>query len=180
MSESCDRNAFLGEIVSDLAPRSLLEIGCGGGKLAQIILTKSPSVRYTGIDRSPFAIARCRQRMGGGNDSSALRLIQGDFRALSPDAPYDICCAVNVNAFWTDPDEAFRSARTLVASRGTLALAFETPNVARAELAAGRLEAFADNPFTLERRVSASARLFAMIFRPRIHPHASRSSSGNP
>lgn len=172
MSNHRDRNEFLGEIVGDLAPRSLLEIGCGGGRLAQIILTKFPLVRYTGIDRSPVAIARCRQRIGGGNDGSALSFIQGDFRVFSPDATYDACCAVNVNAFWTDPDQAFQSAHTLVASRGALALAFDTPDLARAELAASRLEAVEDNPFALERRVSASERLFAMIFRPRFRPHA--------
>ena len=177
MTDHPDRNAFLGEIVRDLAPRDLLEIGCGGGRFAKIITGSLPSVRYTGIDRSQLAIARCEQRNGRGIQEGRIRFLHGDFRSLPNERPYDVCCAVNVNAFWTDPKVSFERARALLEDRGSLALAFEAPSTERSQMISDRLRTVEHNPFGLARQVWADSRLFAMIFLAAAHPSSRGHSS---
>lgn len=177
MIEHTDRNAFLGEIVHDLAPCDLLEIGCGSGVFAQIITGALPSVRYTGIDRSPLAVARCGHRNGGGIRDGRVRILHGDFRRLANERSYDVCCAVNVNAFWTDPNASFKAARALLKEGGSLVLAFEAPSIERSQGISDRLRAVEHTPPMLIRQISAGRRLFAMIFSPAGHPPSSRGDS---
>jgi SAM-dependent methyltransferase len=47
-------------IVEELGVRSVIELGCGDGN--QLALARYP--RYTGLDVSPTAVSRCRERFG--------------------------------------------------------------------------------------------------------------------
>lgn len=44
------------------APRTVLDVGCGFGRMAEIVSEAWPGVRYTGLDLSASMLARARHR----------------------------------------------------------------------------------------------------------------------
>ena len=67
-------NAAIVDAVTERAPRSVLDIGCGEGWLARALAARG--ARVTGIDVVPALIDRAREQRGGG----------ADFRVLSYEA----------------------------------------------------------------------------------------------
>ena len=52
------------EEVAAAAPARVLDVGCGTGALAQLVLEALPDVELDGIDLSPAMLDRARQRLG--------------------------------------------------------------------------------------------------------------------
>lgn len=71
----------------DVAPRSLLELGCGTGSLALELHERGP-FRYLGTDRSApmVRVAHAKAEMHGFDD---LRFDVADFTDFAVDAPFD-------------------------------------------------------------------------------------------
>lgn len=51
------------ELLGELAFESVLEIGCGFGRVGEMIAQRWPDVRYTGLDVSPDLIAAAQRRL---------------------------------------------------------------------------------------------------------------------
>lgn len=67
------------EIVKSLAPASLVDLGCGEGKLLRLLLQKTKIPRITGMDVDSASLTKARERLlerGRGN-GNRLTLIQG-------------------------------------------------------------------------------------------------------
>lgn len=109
----------------------VLEIGCGAGHAVDLLLTRYPGTSVTAIDRSPTQIARARARLATKLTSDPLRLEPLELytapRVLGLNR-FGIVLAINVNAFWTDPVEAFGAAADLLAPGGQVYLVYEAPN----------------------------------------------------
>ena len=87
----------------DPAPDArVLEVGCGRGVAAALLLERLPAGHYTGIDRSATATAATAVRVA---DAVAAGRAAVRTTALADHAPEpaDVALAVNVNAFWTGP-----------------------------------------------------------------------------
>lgn len=52
------------EEVAAAAPARVLDVGCGTGALAQLVLEALPDVELDGVDLSPAMLDRARQRLG--------------------------------------------------------------------------------------------------------------------
>lgn len=96
---------FEAELLAQLHPASaLFEIGVGHGLMATLALLRAPESRYTGIDLSPFALARIRELAARNHiDGERLQLAladatQGAPPALTRPAPRGwncgLCCEV--------------------------------------------------------------------------------------
>jgi cyclopropane fatty-acyl-phospholipid synthase-like methyltransferase len=87
----------------DPAPDArVLEIGCGRGALAALLLERLPAGHYTGLDRSATATAATAARIAdaiAAGRAEVLTTTLAEFRAEQ----VDLALAVNVNAFWTGP-----------------------------------------------------------------------------
>ncbi len=70
-------------------PKSIVDVGCGGGALTRIIAAKYPQARVVGIDTSKEAIAYAKERNG-----NLPNLSFQNTRSL--DGPYDIVTATLV------------------------------------------------------------------------------------
>lgn len=70
----------LNELVDEFTLQSVIEFGCGDGN--QLTLARYP--RYLGIDVSPLAVARCRERFArdSGKSFQTLADYSGDFAEL--------------------------------------------------------------------------------------------------
>lgn len=89
------------DLVDPAPDARVLEVGCGRGVAAALLLERLPRGRYTGIDRSAVAVAATAARTGAGEvHTSALA-------AFRPEpGGFDLALAVNVNVFWTGPARA--------------------------------------------------------------------------
>jgi SAM-dependent methyltransferase len=87
----------------DPAPNArVLEVGCGRGAAAALLLERLPAGHYTGIDRSASATAATTARIAdaiAAGRAVVLTTTLAEHRA----EPVDLALAVNVNAFWTGP-----------------------------------------------------------------------------
>ncbi len=63
----------------------VLDLGCGGGVLGLYLLSREPSLRYSGIDISPEAVELARANFAA-NDLEAA-LVQGDLRSVKDHFP---------------------------------------------------------------------------------------------
>ena len=83
----------------------LLDVGCGTGALARLVLKQDPTCRVTGLDLAPNMVAQARANLEGFADR--VRLVEGDsdrlpFREESFDAAW---CNDSFHHY-PDPDRA--------------------------------------------------------------------------
>ncbi len=100
-------------------PRSVLELGCGTGRILAPLLEAGH--RVLGIDRDPAALAACRQALGPAGEDDAWRLLLADFFDPWPEGLGDfdvVCCLGNTFMTVADVDQAAallrRATRVLV------------------------------------------------------------------
>ncbi|WP_081898279.1 class I SAM-dependent methyltransferase [Herbidospora cretacea] len=123
----------------DLRPDAwVLEIGCGRGGAARLVVERLTTGRYLGVDRSETAIRFAREKVpGAGFRCEALE-------RLSVEGEFDVIFAVNVNHFWVrDPAAEMERLVALLAPGGSLTLFYETPGERAAELGGRLSEMFA-------------------------------------
>ncbi len=116
----------------------ILEIGCGNGQLLALLACRCHRAEIAGIDGSPLQVRRAIVRLSQLPAASrpVVRVFTlEDVAATLTERGYSLILAMNVNAFWTHPEQAFAAARELLAPRGRLLLAFEPPTASgRAKL----------------------------------------------
>jgi malonyl-CoA O-methyltransferase len=82
---------------ADLAPRAVLDVGCGTGLLADRLARRWPTARVTGLDLSPEMLAKARTR---GAHAGRARFVQGSVYAIPfADGAFDLVTS-SVSAHW--------------------------------------------------------------------------------
>lgn len=82
-------NPPLLELLDTLTFDSVLDLGCGFGRVGSSILQRWPGVEYTGVDVSPDLIKGARQRIPG------TELIVADLATWDSDRHWDLVLAVS-------------------------------------------------------------------------------------
>lgn len=77
------------ELIGNLKPKSILEIGCGYGRVGAAILKRWPEMAYTGIDISADLIEASRRRLPN------AELIVADAVTFEDDRQWDLVLAAN-------------------------------------------------------------------------------------
>jgi trans-aconitate methyltransferase len=86
---------YLGDIFPPFS--SMLEIGCGFGRITKLILSQFPDIKkYTAMDISPDQIDNAREYVGEVSDSIDMHFIVSDIRSLKVTEKYDIVIAAEV------------------------------------------------------------------------------------
>jgi SAM-dependent methyltransferase len=67
--------------------RSVLDVGCGEGNWYPLLMTRRPTLRYTGVDPSEYAVRRWGKRRN---------IHLGSVDSIGVDGPFDliVCCGV--------------------------------------------------------------------------------------
>jgi trans-aconitate 2-methyltransferase len=98
------------------APATVVDLGCGAGNLAPLLLARWPHARLTGVDSSPEMLARARK------EHPSAEFVQGDIGAWRPARPVDVLYS-NAALHWLDGHEAlFPALLEAVAPEGVLAV----------------------------------------------------------
>lgn len=119
----------------------VLEIGCGRGMAASLVLSKLTAGRLVAVDRSSTAIDAARKLNIAHEVAGKLAVVQIDIEHFDVgSARFDIVFAINVNLFWIEADAALTIIRALLAPGGRLVLSYEPPSAAQVEPIATKLK----------------------------------------
>ena len=73
--------------------RTVLEVGCGFGRISKIILSNFPEIEeYVAVDMSPDQLENAKRYV----NSDKIRFIESDIQSLQADKKYDLVIAVSV------------------------------------------------------------------------------------
>ncbi|UHQ23855.1 class I SAM-dependent methyltransferase [Lysobacter sp. 5GHs7-4] len=122
-----ERLSWMREVLDPRPADAVLELGCGNGVLAALLLPALPRGHYLGLDRSPSAIAASVWRNSDAVASGAAGFRVADIAKAEPERRYDRIVAVNLNLFWTGDAPELTRMREWLAPHGRLYLAYQPP-----------------------------------------------------
>lgn len=104
--------------VADIPTPCLLDLGCGTGALAKLVLTRVPRARLTCVDLSSEMLAVARERLG-----AATKLVAADAERLPfCDSSFDAAWCNDSFHHYPDPERAAFQAWRVLAPGGTLVI----------------------------------------------------------
>jgi cyclopropane fatty-acyl-phospholipid synthase-like methyltransferase len=109
----------------------LLEIGCGRGVAAQLIVQRLAGGELVAVDRSATAVAAAADRNAEAVATGAARFLTMSIAEVDPPAlgRFHKVFAVNVNLFWVHPARReLRLISRLLEPGGELVLCYEPPS----------------------------------------------------
>lgn len=102
--------------VGPFSPRRVVDLGCGTGRLTEIIAERNPDAQVTGLDASEEMLDRAR------SGQSKIRWVRADVETWAPDQPHGLIFS-NAALHWLDDHEGlFGRLGDAVPSGGVLAV----------------------------------------------------------
>ena len=103
------------------SPRSIAELGCGGGRNAAELLRRYPDASLTAIDYSPESVRRTARGNAAEVAAGRCRTLQADVSDLPlPDDSFDLATAFETVYFWPGPVASLREVLRVLRPGGTL------------------------------------------------------------
>lgn len=84
---------FLLDALKNLEFSSVLEVGCGFGRITKLVLENCDASEYTAIDLSPDQIENARKYVG---DHTKVHFIESEIQSFHPNRKYDLVLAAEV------------------------------------------------------------------------------------
>jgi SAM-dependent methyltransferase len=133
--ENADDPAFdLGfweSLVRDLAPRRVLELACGTGRVTLPLARLGVASELVALDNSEPFLAKLRSRLAGEALATGVSVVHGDMRSPQVDGPFDlIAVPFNSLAYLTSRESriaCLRGVRDLLAPGGRFAFDLVAP-----------------------------------------------------
>lgn len=123
------RHALLTLLPADLAPRHVLEVGCGSGANLAALKLRFPGCSTTGVEVDTRASHAARQRQG------VDTVVQGDVLSIDlPDAGFDLIVLSHVLEHFAEPAAVLQRMLRWLTPTGKLLVAL--PNVRHASVLA--------------------------------------------
>ena len=115
---------YLVDIVTAIAPRRLLDAGCGTGLYLRAMLDAVPQATGDGIDLAPEVVDDARMRLEDAGLTERASIAVGDIRTFTASATgvYDVVTLIN-NVYYFDSDERvelYRQLRAALTEKGEL------------------------------------------------------------
>ena len=113
-----------GELVLDFAnispQTSILDLACGTGELAKLILAKNPQQAITGVDISPDMLAVAREKLQA---CPQVKLFDASVTALpSQDLSFDLIICANAFHYFENPRLALAEMKRVLKPNGQLVI----------------------------------------------------------
>ena len=117
-----EQEAALEELLRPLEFQSVLEVGCGFGRIGAILHRLRPAIAYTGIDLSPAMLETAREELPG------AELLETSLEAFKPKNQWDLVIAVEV-LMHVPPEGVVKAVRKLdrLAAAHIVTLDWTTP-----------------------------------------------------
>jgi len=118
--EETPRNRTVADLIAGVAPHpTVLDIGCGSGRLAQLLAPVGPPARYVGLDLSRAALQRA-QALGLGG----CEFVHGDFETWLPTERFDVVVFNESIGYARDPAATVRRFSGCLISPGGLVVSY--------------------------------------------------------
>jgi ubiquinone/menaquinone biosynthesis C-methylase UbiE len=103
------------------SPRSIADLGCGGGRNAAELLRRYPDASLTAIDYSPESVERTARVNAADVAAGRCSAIQADVSDLPlSDDSFDLATAFETVYFWPGPTLSLREVRRVLKPGATL------------------------------------------------------------
>ena len=97
------------EPIFSMHPKTIIELGCGGGRNAARLLSSFPAATLAALDYSEVAIEKTKQINRKEIQNKRCHVLQGDVAALPfAENSFDLAAAFETVYFWPGPTESFR------------------------------------------------------------------------
>ncbi len=97
------------ENIKDMAPKTILDCGCGGGRNIKALLEKFPDAVGWGLDYSEISVEKTREVNKATIEGGRCNVVQGDVTALPFDEKsFDLVTGFETVYFWPDIENCFR------------------------------------------------------------------------
>jgi 4-hydroxy-2,2'-bipyrrole-5-carbaldehyde O-methyltransferase len=116
--------SFVRHAVTEVRPENVLDVGCGTGVYARVVLDADPRVRVEGIDLAEDVVAAARRELDQAGYGSRVVLHVGDVRRWSAESEtrFDLVMLLN-NVYYFDQQKRaalYREMSGLLTERGQL------------------------------------------------------------
>jgi SAM-dependent methyltransferase len=109
------------ETVGACGQPSVLDVGCGSGRIGELVL-QAGARRYVGVDFAAPMIELARARLGAPREG--VQLIEGDFLEADLQGPFDVVLALGLFDYLPDPERYAERMATLCAPGGCVVASF--------------------------------------------------------
>ncbi len=113
--------------LSKIAPKEIVEIGCGGGRNAGALLEKYPDAKVTAIDYSDVSVAKATSYNQKMIDAGRCVVKQGDVSQLDlAEEAYDLATAFETIYFWPGLEKCFAEVAKVLKPGGVFMIVNES------------------------------------------------------
>ena len=113
--------------LSKIAPKEIVEIGCGGGRNAGALLEKYPDAKVTAIDYSDVSVAKATSYNQKMIDAGRCVVKQGDVSQLDlAEEAYDLATAFETIYFWPGLEKCFAEVEKVLKPGGVFMIVNES------------------------------------------------------
>lgn len=130
----------------------ILEIGCGAGLLAEMIVMKLRTGELTAIDSSASMISKAIKRNQSAIKNHKLRLYATPLSDFSSLPYFNKIVAFNVNIFWKPAEAELANIRKLLKPGGQLFVFYQTPSGIDATLMNKIKDTLISNGFLIQQK----------------------------
>ena len=128
MNASHDKLTRWGLSHVDIEPHfTMLDVGCGGGRTIETLLSLAPAGRVFGVDYSPASVAVARDRNRTAIENGRVQIGEGSVSSLPfGDDTFDLVTAVETHYYWPDLPADVREVKRVVKTGGAFVIIAET------------------------------------------------------
>jgi SAM-dependent methyltransferase len=131
------------ETVRSLAEPDVLDVGCGSGRIGELVL-EAGTARYLGVDFSEPMIELSRRRLE--RFGPQVELVCGDFLEVPIEGRFDVVLALGLFDYLPDADRFARRMFELCAPGGSMVGSFPTWSLVKGPVRKVRYEWIGDCP----------------------------------
>lgn len=121
---------YLVEDIDTSDELSVLDIGCGGGKVVNIFSSLIKRVKIFGIDHSPDMVNLSQKINKNGINNGMIEIVQGDVKKLPyPNDSFNIVTAFDTISFWNDFNDSINEIKRVLKQDGIFLIVNGYPKV---------------------------------------------------
>jgi ubiquinone/menaquinone biosynthesis C-methylase UbiE len=106
---------------------NVLDVGCGGGRTIETLLSRATEGRVFGVDYSPASVAVARERNRSSIERGRVQIHEGSVSSLPfPDETFCLVTAVETHYYWPDLNTDMREVMRVLKSGGAFMIIAET------------------------------------------------------
>lgn len=120
--------------LSSIHPRTIIELGCGGGRNAAQLLRSFPKATLAALDYSEVSVEKTKQVNRREIQHKRCQVLQGNVAALPfSENSFDLATAFETVYFWPGPTESFREVWRVLKPNGLFLIVNESDGTNRSD-----------------------------------------------